>query len=229
MCPGPLTIPAYFIKVLIVTYSWNFSCSEASRSLQNKAWVCLWVSTVHGRDSAWMALNKFGSFFPMLSSRLSQKALCIHSCPYAAPQGIQCTPSVACHKNKTLVDSRCQLKCSSQLEWKNIAKDNKWEHNDEKNALLATITSFSILSLAGALGDAIQGAHLDPVAHSPRASSASEEYPQWVIRDIRGYILAGLYLLIDLLSVNLPNLFLKLPALSIYLHNSLSRRSPHYM
>lgn len=35
------------------------------------------------------------------------------------------------------------------------------------------------------------------------------------IRDIRGYILAGLCLLIDLLSMNLPNLSLKLPVLSL--------------
>lgn len=96
--PSPLTTPACFINVITVTYSWNFFCSEVMSSLQNKAWVCLWVSTVHRRDSAWMALNKFGSFFPVLSSRLSQQALHVHSCSYATPQGIQGIPSVACHK-----------------------------------------------------------------------------------------------------------------------------------
>jgi len=125
MCPGLLITLALFITVITVTYSWNFFYSEAKSCLQSKAWVCLWVSTVHRRDSALMALNKFGSFFPVLSSRLSHKALHFHSCSYAGPQGIQCIRLVACHKNNILVDSRSQLKCSSQLEWKNMAKGSK--------------------------------------------------------------------------------------------------------
>lgn len=70
----------------------------------------------------WNGIEQCSFFSPVLSSKLSQKTLHVHSCSYEAPQDIKCMPSAICHEKRTLVNSRDQLKHSSQHEWKSITK-----------------------------------------------------------------------------------------------------------
>lgn len=119
-------IPACSINIITVTH-WNVFCSEATSSHRTKP-GCACGS----QQEVWMALNNFGSFFPMPSSRLSQRALHVHSCLYATPQGTQCISSAECHRNNTPVNSRSQLKRSSQFGWKHIMKGSETIATKEK-------------------------------------------------------------------------------------------------